>query len=130
MKREKGMAILMMTSVLMLIALLMSLTYSQTVFYQIKRIHNEIKERQKYWIVEGGVECIYSQSRRDTLSIQPELTCGLPPNLVLVIESEKELIYKAHVEYDGISNNKYFYFPSLTETRPVWIKGSWHDFQP
>lgn len=61
MKKQQGMATLLITSVLLLVALLFSLASYKNLFYQIKRSQNEVLARQAYWSAEGGLECIFSE---------------------------------------------------------------------
>ncbi len=60
MKCQQGMATLLLTSVLLLVALIFSLASYKNLFYQIKRSQNEILARQAHWQAEGGVECLWT----------------------------------------------------------------------
>ncbi|WP_305829912.1 hypothetical protein [Photobacterium leiognathi] len=55
--RQSGMATLLITSVLLIVALLLSLASYKNLFYQIKRTQNEVVARQSHWLAEGGLEC-------------------------------------------------------------------------
>ncbi|QXO16721.1 MULTISPECIES: hypothetical protein [Vibrio] len=56
----KGMVTLLVVSLLLMLALVMTLGLHQALFYQIKRAHNELISRQQFWIAEGGLECLFS----------------------------------------------------------------------
>ncbi len=58
--RQSGAATLLVTSVLLIVALVVTLGSYRTLFYQIKRAQNEVKARQEHWVAEGGLECIFS----------------------------------------------------------------------
>lgn len=60
MKNQKGMATLLITSMLLCVSLLFSLASYKNVFYQIKRTQNEVLARQAHWKAEGGLECGYA----------------------------------------------------------------------
>ncbi len=60
MNSQKGMATLLITSMLLVVSLLFSLASYKNVFYQIKRTQNEVLARQAHWLAEGGLECGYS----------------------------------------------------------------------
>ncbi len=63
MKKQQGVAALLVISVLLVAALMMSLGSYKSLFYQVKRAKNQIEARQKNWLAEGGVECAWSQFR-------------------------------------------------------------------
>lgn len=56
----KGMITLLVVSLLLMLALVMTLGLHQALLYQIKRAHNELISRQQFWIAEGGLECVLS----------------------------------------------------------------------
>lgn len=130
MKAYKGMMMLMMTSVLMMVSLLMSLSYSSMVFYQIKRVSNEVAERNAYWLAEGGIECVYLQTQ-DSMPFEPDLSrCYLPTSLSLDIALDTDLNYLVSSSYKGVTIKRVFSFVNnpVGKRQPVWLKGSWHDF--
>ncbi|WP_233263839.1 hypothetical protein [Vibrio vulnificus] len=51
---EQGAATLLVTSVLLIAALMATLGSYKTLFYQIKRAQNEVLSRQSYWKAEGA----------------------------------------------------------------------------
>lgn len=71
---QQGVATLLITSILLSVALVITLGSYKTLFYQIKRAQNEVKARKEYWLAEGGLECIYTKSVQD----------GVVPNLTLL----------------------------------------------
>ena len=64
--QQSGMTTLLITSMLLIVALLFSLASYKNLFYQIKRTQNEVLARQAHWIAEGGLECGYSKIRQET----------------------------------------------------------------
>ncbi|MEC6823900.1 hypothetical protein VXS02_10705 [Photobacterium piscicola] len=58
--QQSGMTTLLITSMLLIVALLFSLASYKNLFYQIKRTQNEVLARQAHWAAEGGLECGYS----------------------------------------------------------------------
>ncbi|MFV0449304.1 MAG: hypothetical protein ACK5MF_12710 [Vibrio sp.] len=62
---QQGIATLMITSMLLMLALVVTLGSYKSLFYQIKRSQNEVKTRQNHWLAEGAIECAYSQFRSD-----------------------------------------------------------------
>ena len=64
MRRNKGVATLFVTSLLLVAALIIALGSYRGLFYQIKRAQNEVIARQNHWAAEGGLECVYTQAMR------------------------------------------------------------------
>ncbi|MDN4733952.1 hypothetical protein QYZ42_14835 [Vibrio parahaemolyticus] len=52
MKKQQGAAALLVVSVLLVAALMMSLGSYKSLFYQIKRANNQIEARQEHWRAE------------------------------------------------------------------------------
>ena len=52
MKKQQGAAALLVVSVLLVVALMMSLGSYKSLFYQIKRANNQIEARQEHWRAE------------------------------------------------------------------------------
>lgn len=57
---QRGVVTLMVVSILLSAALMLTLSSYKSAFYQIKRAQNELKDRQAHWQVEGGIECLYA----------------------------------------------------------------------
>lgn len=68
-RSQAGAVTLMVTSVLLICALVLSLGSYKSVLYQIKRAQNELKARQDYWKAEGGVECLYAYISKEPSKI-------------------------------------------------------------
>lgn len=64
-KYQQGLATLLITSILLSMALAVTLGSYKNLFYQIKRAQNEVKARQEHWLAEGGLECVYTKSILD-----------------------------------------------------------------
>ncbi|MCD9528408.1 hypothetical protein [Photobacterium carnosum] len=59
--QQSGMTTLLITSMLLIVALLFSLASYKNLFYQIKRTQNEVLARQAHWAAEGGLECGFTE---------------------------------------------------------------------
>ncbi|MCD9514214.1 hypothetical protein [Photobacterium carnosum] len=59
--QQSGMTTLLITSMLLIVALLFSLASYKNLFYQIKRTQNEVLARQAHWAAEGGLECGFAE---------------------------------------------------------------------
>jgi hypothetical protein len=58
-----GMTTLLLTSVILLVALLLVLGVYRGVFYQVQLVHNEIQEQNAHWKAEGAAECAFAKIR-------------------------------------------------------------------
>ncbi|EOV0103687.1 TPA: hypothetical protein RQJ82_002707 [Vibrio vulnificus] len=111
-KLERGIATLLITSVLLSIALVVTLGSYKTLFYQIKRAQNEVKSRQDHWLAEGGLECIYTKAVQDgvipTASSIPE--CNIGSNTIVftyeaLAAMNNPTKVSSKVGYAGLSKN-------------------------
>ncbi|MBE3653297.1 hypothetical protein [Vibrio navarrensis] len=66
---QQGVATLLITSILLSVALVITLGSYKTLFYQIKRAQNEVKSRQDHWLAEGGLECLFTYVKEDVSRI-------------------------------------------------------------
>lgn len=66
MKTQQGAVVLLVASVLLVGALMISMASYKPLFYQIKRSNNEIESRQEYWLAEGGLECALAINKANT----------------------------------------------------------------
>ncbi|MGL4828506.1 MAG: hypothetical protein ACRCXG_04305 [Vibrio sp.] len=66
---QHGVATLLITSILLSVALVVTLGSYKNLFYQIKRAQNEVKARQQHWEAEGGLECVFSYVNNDVSKI-------------------------------------------------------------
>ena len=73
---QKGVTTLAVTSILLMVALTVTLGSQKSLFYQIKRSQNEIKSRQNHWLAEGAIECGYAQFRAENKVPQNITDCG------------------------------------------------------
>ncbi|WGS59694.1 hypothetical protein [Vibrio lentus] len=69
-RKQRGVVTLLITSVLLVGALVVTLGTYRSVFHQIKVAQNEVQGRQNHWRSEGGLECAYSIMKTDS-SIHP-----------------------------------------------------------
>ncbi|RTZ15343.1 hypothetical protein EJ063_12855 [Vibrio aquaticus] len=63
--QQQGVITLLVVSVLLASALMLTLSSYKSVFYQIKRSQNELRDRQAHWETEGGIECLYAYVSAD-----------------------------------------------------------------
>lgn len=95
--QQSGMTTLLITSMLLIVALLFSLASYKNLFYQIKRTQNEVLARQAHWAAEGGLECGFA-AIQDAGSIS-----GARPTFI----SCERLLKLADVDVDNYINSKY-----------------------
>mgnify|MGYP001320387201 CR=1 FL=1 len=129
MNPHRGIATLMITSVVVLVSLLITLSFSRSIFYQSKRIKNEISSRQSHWLAEGGLECVYMQVRSGFHLVNAPSNCQLSPSLSVAITQNENALYEISSRSEGSWLKKQVYYseqPSLVTT-PIWRKGSWYD---
>ncbi|KAB0463710.1 MULTISPECIES: hypothetical protein [Vibrio] len=69
-KNQQGAVVLLVTSVLLVSALMLTFGSYRSVFYQIKRAQNEVEARKQHWKAEGGLECAITEIKYDR-SIHP-----------------------------------------------------------
>ncbi|NOH48544.1 hypothetical protein F0262_10795 [Vibrio rotiferianus] len=74
MNKQSGAATLLVTSMLLVAALVVTLGSYKSLFYQIKQANNQIVSRQEHWQAEGGLECGFTHIVDNNLS-------GVPANL-------------------------------------------------
>ncbi len=58
--RMQGAASLLITSLLLLLILVLTLSSYQRLFFQIKRVQNEVETLQQFWLAESALECAFS----------------------------------------------------------------------
>ncbi|MCD9501941.1 hypothetical protein GLP37_07110 [Photobacterium phosphoreum] len=103
--QQSGMTTLLITSMLLIVALLFSLASYKNLFYQIKRTQNEVLARQAHWAAEGGLECGFAQIQKagNISDAKPTfIDCESLLNLVDVDVDVDDNYIKS--EYDNISN--------------------------
>ena len=115
--QQSGMTTLLITSMLLIVALLFSLASYKNLFYQIKRTQNEVLARQAHWAAEGGLECGYSKIfiDRDLSKLDSNLypdylyhdcvsKLGLDKIVINTISGNKK--YRISSEYNLITSSK------------------------
>ncbi|MFM2589129.1 hypothetical protein [Vibrio sp. TBV020] len=111
--RQQGVVTLLIVSALLVVALMLTLSSYKSVFYQIKRSQNEIKDRQAHWEVEGGIECLYAYVSADPAQLSALYSAS---NTVLDATCKNEL------------NLTQLYAESLTSDRyAIRSKGNSHN---
>jgi hypothetical protein len=96
--QQSGMTTLLITSMLLIVALLFSLASYKNLFYQIKRTQNEVLARQAHWAAEGGLECGFA-AIQDAGSIS-----GARPTYIDDCKTSLKLVY---LDADNYINSKY-----------------------
>ncbi|NVD06043.1 hypothetical protein FCU94_03865 [Vibrio sp. JPW-9-11-11] len=137
---SRGAITLLMTTALLAVTLMLSLGMMKTVFYQLKRAQNELKQRQLHWRAEGGIECavaLVAQYEADieaqyaaTHTLEFEL-CSNELQLEEVgIEQSSANTYLVYAEENHFRINRFFtYQVDLTapanDPQFVWRRGGW-----
>ena len=96
--QQSGMTTLLITSMLLIVALLFSLASYKNLFYQIKRTQNEVLARQAHWAAEGGLECGFAVIQ-DAGGIS-----GARPTYIDDCKTSLKLVY---LDADNYINSKY-----------------------
>ncbi|WMO00059.1 hypothetical protein NI379_13050 [Vibrio parahaemolyticus] len=111
MKKQQGAAALLVVSVLLVAALMMSLGSYKSLFYQIKRANNQIEARQEHWRAEGGLECGYAINKAD-MSITPN-TQDYSSCLQSTVVATQSLVDPKFYELSSSVNNRVETFKSI-----------------
>ncbi|KJF84718.1 hypothetical protein [Photobacterium phosphoreum] len=95
--QQSGMTTLLITSMLLIVALLFSLASYKNLFYQIKRTQNEVLARQAHWAAEGGLECGFAEiSNKSDVSTSLDkcktVIDGQPLTLSIVTDDSKSVL--------------------------------------
>ena len=107
MKRQNGAVILVTVSALLIAILMMQMGFYQSLWYQIKRVNNEIQSRQEHWIAEGGLECAYSQIIGEMVPLPVSSAVSVFGCKAQVkIEKHSNEQYRVVSTYDNITLNK------------------------
>ncbi|MEL7293274.1 MAG: hypothetical protein AAGJ67_15310 [Pseudomonadota bacterium] len=136
----RGAITLLMTSVLLAVTLMISLAMMKTVFYQVKRAQNELKQRQLHWRAEGAVECAvamvgqYEDELEATFAANPVLDFELCANQMrldkVAIEQRSSQTYQVYAVDNYFQLSRYYAYP-LDVTDPefaaefYWLAGGW-----
>jgi len=130
MKRQRGAAVLLLSTVLIMLSLLLSLSYSQLVLYQIRKVHNETAARQSFWIAEGGLECAFSQLTEQWPPSHPLHNCGLPEELQLSVTEQSNTLYRITSRYKGAVHSSYFSLQINSDglVEVAKLEGGWFDY--
>ena len=142
--QQSGMTTLLITSMLLILALLFSLASYKNLFYQIKRTQNEVLARQAHWIAEGGLECSFVELKQKNIRptdpgfskkctvLAPISELSIGYSLLTIDQSEYELISrysKAEVQHDVSKSINYGgggVLSTLETSASVELKGSQH----
>ncbi|GLO60122.1 hypothetical protein MACH09_06300 [Vibrio sp. MACH09] len=128
MSTQAGAVVLLVVSVLMSVALLISVSHSQLVYLQVKQGMNEVAERQNYWLAEAGLECAYLQVSHTFPLQHPLDNCGVTPAASVTISPISKTVYRINSHYKTVSLNRDFYFSIEDEPDSLkWLQGSWYE---
>ncbi|MDK9774124.1 hypothetical protein [Vibrio sp. B181a] len=111
MDKQQGAAALLVVSVLLVAALMMSLGSYKSLFYQIKRANNQIEARQEHWRAEGGLECGYAINKAD-MSVTPN-TQDYSSCLQSTVTATQSLVDPKFYELSSSVNNRVETFKSI-----------------
>ena len=70
-RKQRGVVTLLITSVLLVGALVVTLGTYRSVFHQIKVAQNEVEGRKAHWLAEGGLECGFTYIAENDLTAIP-----------------------------------------------------------
>lgn len=100
-RSQLGAASLLVTSVLLVAALVFTLGSYKTLLYQIKRAQNEVKARQQHWIAEGGLECVFSKVRlSNTIPTTPSIPdCNANGDIQFTFSTPSDRLTEVTSEY-------------------------------
>ncbi|KJY85340.1 hypothetical protein TW81_00445 [Vibrio galatheae] len=134
--REKGAVTLLVTSALLIAALILSLASFKAVFYQIKRAQNEFKVREAHWHSEAGIECAYAYvyAFPDQLAVLSSANTWLAdeckPKLKLeslYIEALANQDYVIHANSSNYQLNRRFSYREVNGLKQLsWVRGGWY----
>ncbi len=128
MKKQKGIAHLLLVSLMLSLSLLYAVAQVQLVFQRSIRLHNMISVRQNFWQAEAGLECVLSLVvAGQSSSLSPEL-CELPADLVLsAVQTGQIIKVSAQAQQTVLRRQILETVDENGETSWRWIKGSWFD---
>ncbi|CAH6795369.1 conserved hypothetical protein [Vibrio chagasii] len=87
--KQHGVVTLLITSVLLLGALVVTLGSYRSIFHQMKVAQNEVQVRKAHWLAEGGLECGFTYIvENDLTAIPGDLMDHCQQSKVLTLESE------------------------------------------
>ncbi|MEZ8058939.1 hypothetical protein [Vibrio splendidus] len=88
-RKQRGVVTLLITSVLLVGALVVTLGAYRSVFHQIKVAQNEVEGRKAHWLAEGGLECGFTYiAENDLTAIPNDLMDHCQQSKVVTLESE------------------------------------------
>ena len=114
--QQSGMTTLLITSMLLIVALLFSLASYKNLFYQIKRTQNEVLARQAHWAAEGGLECGFA-------AIQDAGSISGASSTFISCESELNLV-DVDVDVDNYINSEYDNISSKVLKKKIKLSSS------
>lgn len=111
---QSGYVTLLVTSILLLLALIVVLALSKGIFFQIKVAQNELRARQAHWKAEGGVECAFSKAKLEKQIPATVNDCKVAMELDrLTFSPEVSSVVTAENENENVKVRKTIKFPSM-----------------
>lgn len=115
MRKQNGVITLMTTSLLLVVALALTMGAYKTSLYEIKRAQNEVESRKNYWKADGLLECTLGYLRfsgegidvlEDVASRPEEFTAGCIANrgsVSLTVKKETDYVLTAKSNTSSLS---------------------------
>lgn len=99
---QQGAVTLLITTLLLVLALVVALGSYRSLFFQIKRAQNEVQARQQHWRAEGGLECAFSTVKEGSVILSSALQHvinGCNANVLVTKKSDNEYLVTASKGY-------------------------------
>lgn len=128
-KRHRGIALLLTCASLLIITSQVLIAAHQTAFLEVYRVANELKSRQEFWLLNGGLECALAH-----LNMSPK---GSMTNLAFDHCSDRGLTlrvlsnqqgYQITGEVDGGNRMRLDSYLVDIDSTEYWVRGGWRDF--
>ncbi|HBV77318.1 MULTISPECIES: hypothetical protein [Vibrio] len=136
-QKQQGAATLLVATLLLVVALVITLASYKGVFFQAKRVQNEIEARQLHWKGEGRLECVLAKlvdvSSNDPNSVSYN-DCDQPTNIQITRQGSSNL-YTVESNENGYQVAKVLRIPgagtlgAITSTADLFMIGSF-DIKP
>ncbi len=132
-KFSKGVVTLMMCYFFLLATLILSLGLYSGIYQQFRRTTDEIEYRKKFWQLEGGLECAYSQFNQiffenianEPITLNVCQTERVPKIIVTPLGEHKYKVTSAsgyHFVSQVVTVN------NEPDYQLHWLQGSWSDY--
>lgn len=132
-RRQKGLALVMVSYFYLLALLALALSSHLSVLRYTQGIASELTYRQRFWLLEAGLECAFSQlveQQPDQETIHHFIIdgCLVSSDMTITIEPEVEDIsFRLISTIGNHSLQRSITITSELDYRVAWIEGSWSD---